>query len=115
MVCRKDVPPFSMIRIEEKAQIKLVGAGVEHYIAVTTSGRVFSWGEEGVKLSRGQSGLGHLDVQKHPKVIEVFEDMPVKEVICGGYHTFVICEGGEIYCWGYNKHGQLGLLHNENQ
>ena len=34
---------------------------------------------------------------------------PIKQIICGGYHTFAICENNKIYCWGNNHFGQLGL------
>ena len=29
-------------------------------------------------------------------------------ISCGGYHTSVIVEGGEVYLWGLNDYGQLG-------
>ena len=34
---------------------------------------------------------------------------PIKQIICGGHHTFAICENNKIYCWGGNSYGQLGL------
>ncbi|KAJ0094448.1 hypothetical protein Patl1_15839 [Pistacia atlantica] len=31
------------------------------------------------------------------------------EVACGGYHTCVVTSGGELYTWGSNENGCLGI------
>jgi alpha-tubulin suppressor-like RCC1 family protein len=31
-----------------------------------------------------------------------------KQVACGGAHTVAVTEGGGLWTWGLNKHGQLG-------
>lgn len=32
-----------------------------------------------------------------------------KEVACGGYHTCVLTNSGELYTWGSNENGCLGI------
>ena len=33
----------------------------------------------------------------------------IKSVAVGVVHTCIISTDGQIFCWGYNNHGQLGL------
>lgn len=33
---------------------------------------------------------------------------------CGGYHTVAITDKGEMYSWGWNHFGQLGLEGHED-
>lgn len=33
----------------------------------------------------------------------------IKEVVCGGYHTFLMLENNDIYACGLNCYGQLGI------
>ncbi len=40
--------------------------------------------------------------------------LELKSVALGGDHTCAIV-GRELYCWGYNKNGQLGLGHLDNE
>lgn len=34
---------------------------------------------------------------------------PVREVACGQHHTVVITRDNQLFAWGDNKHGQLGI------
>ena len=40
--------------------------------------------------------------------------MPVQTSI-GGYHTIIYTKNGEVYVFGYNNYGQLGLGNIKNQ
>lgn len=31
------------------------------------------------------------------------------QVCCGNWHYMALMESGQVYSWGYNDHGQLGL------
>jgi alpha-tubulin suppressor-like RCC1 family protein len=35
----------------------------------------------------------------------------VKGIACGANHTAAFTEQGELYTWGWNEHGRLGLDH----
>jgi alpha-tubulin suppressor-like RCC1 family protein len=63
---------------------------------------------------RGDFGrLGHgssLD-QFLPKEIAFFAGRKVDQVACGDTHTLVLVQGGELYSFGRNQNGQLGVGH----
>ena len=64
----------------------------------------------------GQLGLGDYVGRNTPVEFKIEGNLsPIKQIICGGYHTFAICENKKIYCWGYNTSGQLGLGDNNNR
>ena len=40
---------------------------------------------------------------------------PIREIVCGGYHTIILTENNDVLVFGNNDYGQLGLGHNDNQ
>ncbi|EFJ39741.1 hypothetical protein VOLCADRAFT_70529 [Volvox carteri f. nagariensis] len=90
------------------AGIESVVCGAEYTIAVAPSrGQVYSWGW-------GDFGrLGHGDCNDVfvPRPIEFFSGRPVHRVACGDTHTLVVAGEGELFTFGRNQNGQLGLGH----
>lgn len=33
----------------------------------------------------------------------------IRKIKCGSWHVLALNECGDIYCWGWNKYGQLGI------
>jgi serine/threonine protein kinase len=61
----------------------------------------------------GQLGLGH----NQPEVLSwtrVSFPVPFVSIACGWRHTLALDEKGEVWSWGYNADGQLGLGHNNS-
>ena len=95
---------FSPIQLKEK--VDLVSCGKEHVLLLNmTSGHVFSFGLG----SRGQLGHGTVDAETSPKVIEALTGVHIKQVAAGGWHSLALSNIGDIYAWGWNNHGQLGV------
>jgi alpha-tubulin suppressor-like RCC1 family protein len=89
-----------------KVKVDLVSCGKEHVLLLnTTSGHVFSFGLG----SRGQLGHGGVDAETTPKVIEALAGIRIKQVAAGGWHSLALSDIGDIYAWGWNNHGQLGI------
>lgn len=88
-----------------------VCAGVTHTCALLSSGRVACWGRHDVgqlgNSATHQTCAGGMDCSPSP----VFVDYMVStlQVDCGRYHTCLVKNGGEIFCWGGNDFGQLGV------
>ena len=42
-------------------------------------------------------------------------DEKIRKISCGNYHNFLLKNNGELFVWGDNKDGQLGLGDNESR
>lgn len=65
-----------------------------------------------VPVRRGDFGrLGHGDCSDVfvPQEIAFFNSMVVRQVACGDTHTLVCTDAGELFTFGRNQNGQLGL------
>ena len=91
-----------------KLTVSSISCGPSFTCVSTTTGSVYSWGEGG----SGQLGCGRVKKQSIPKL--VLEKDPkngakFKEVCCGWGHTMALTEEGDLYSWGLNPYGQLGI------
>ncbi|KAM9476980.1 E3 ubiquitin-protein ligase HERC2-like [Clarias gariepinus] len=96
------------VKIDGLGAVAAVACGQDHSLALCDSGQVFSWG------AGGEGQLGHSSpVAKCPKPvpvqIELLVQIPVVQVACGNFHSLALTKGGEVFSWGQNKYGQLGL------
>nr|XP_033798714.1 probable E3 ubiquitin-protein ligase HERC4 isoform X2 [Geotrypetes seraphini] len=41
--------------------------------------------------------------------IRGLSDIQIIQVACGSHHSFALSKGSEVYSWGQNKYGQLGI------
>ncbi|XP_014643409.1 PREDICTED: probable E3 ubiquitin-protein ligase HERC6 [Ceratotherium simum simum] len=90
----------------ETLQVALVSCGKEHSVAVCHKGRAFAWGAG----SEGQLGIGEFkEINFTPKKIKTLTDIKIIQVSCGDYHSLALSEDGQVFSWGKNSHGQLGL------
>ena len=89
-----------------------VACGSHHCLVRTSDGELFAWGQNNC----GQIGTGSTSNQSTPKKItNPFAARKVVDVTCGQTSSMVVLETGEVYGWGYNGNGQLGLGNNINQ
>ncbi|KAF1387014.1 hypothetical protein PFLUV_G00100870 [Perca fluviatilis] len=84
---------------------KSLALSAEHVILLTASGAVYTWGLG----SHGQLGHGGLSSEEEPRAVEALWGMPMSCIASGGWHSVCISDGGDLYVWGWNKSGQLGL------
>ncbi|KAM9351918.1 putative E3 ubiquitin-protein ligase HERC3 [Symphorus nematophorus] len=45
----------------------------------------------------------------NPRPLEALRDIPVAQVACGSQHSVALTKGGQVYTWGQDSRGQLGL------
>jgi alpha-tubulin suppressor-like RCC1 family protein len=72
---------------------------------VTEDGELHTWG------NGRDYALGHGDRtnQKTPKKVEALADVKIVKVGCGRNFVVALDEKGDLYSWGSNDNGQLGL------
>ncbi|XP_036391543.1 RCC1 domain-containing protein 1-like isoform X1 [Megalops cyprinoides] len=79
--------------------------GMEHAVLLTASGTMYTWGSS----SHGQLGHGELGREEEPRPVEALWGVAIRGVAAGGWHSICISDGGDMYTWGWNESGQLGL------
>ena len=96
------------IKSLSKENIIKVTCGVEHSLALTDKGSVYSWG----KTQDGVLGYESKNESEYiPKTIPFFStnSIFVKDISTGSLHNIAIDTTGSIYSWGSSLWGQLGL------
>ena len=87
-----------------------ISCGNYFTICLTDNGDVYSFGDN----LKGQLGIGNnVAFFNTPQLIESLKD--VEFVECGGEYVFCKTIDNQVFCWGNNEYGQLGLGNTENQ
>jgi alpha-tubulin suppressor-like RCC1 family protein len=81
--------------------------GLLHTIARTIDGKVYVWGRNSEGLIG--NGLENVDFLCEPKLNEHLEEFNIIDICCGTYHSLALTSSGDIYAWGANKYGQIGI------
>ena len=87
----------------------MVTCGHHFCATLTTAGEVFTWGQNGFDVLG--LGLSWTHRQYEPRRVN-FENVATSTlcmIASNMYHTLALGSGGELYAWGGNGLGQLGL------
>ncbi|XP_058522623.1 probable E3 ubiquitin-protein ligase HERC6 [Ochotona princeps] len=94
------------IQALETLHVDSVSCGKEHSLAVCHKGGVFAWGAG----SEGQLGLGELkETVFIPSKIKALSEIKIIQVSCGHHHSLALSADSQVFSWGKNSDGQLGL------
>ncbi|KHN13116.1 Putative E3 ubiquitin-protein ligase HERC4 [Glycine soja] len=87
--------------------IEGIAAGLWHTVCTSADGDVYAFGGN----QFGQLGTGADQAETLPRLVDSpsLKNLHAKNISCGARHTALVTEGGKVFCWGWNKYGQLGL------
>jgi regulator of chromosome condensation len=80
--------------------------GTDHVLALTTQGKVFSWGN-GQQLQLGRRVVERTRLNN--LLPREFGLKNIHAIGAGSYHSFAIANNGKVYAWGLNQFGQCGI------
>lgn len=96
-----------------------VASGVDHVLSLTKSGQVFTFGcaEQGrlgrmikaecdAKTHKGDKVMWKSNILAPTKVGGLSD---IATIGCGAYGSFAITSSSQVYAWGLNQYGQLGI------
>lgn len=81
-----------------------VAAGMYHAFAWSAT-KVYGWGDN----EYGQLGVGSRDRIVGPAEVSFFNGMKMMSMAGGRSHSSAVTNGHEVYTWGSNTEGQLGV------
>ncbi len=82
-----------------------VASGWDHVLAVDVNGDVFSWG----KNTSGVLGDGTETDRSAPVWVPLPTGVKIASVATGLTHSLAMSDSGDVYAWGSNALGQLGI------
>ncbi|XP_014250141.1 probable E3 ubiquitin-protein ligase HERC4 isoform X2 [Cimex lectularius] len=88
----------------EAFKIKDAQCGENHSLALNYWGEIYAWGDG----THGQLGQAIKNLPK-PKIIRSIATNFVVQIASGYNHCMALTNKGELYSWGSNENGQLGL------
>lgn len=96
-----------------------VSCGLHFTVGISTLGHMYTWG---MNDDRGQLGHGAFNTNMgtaaaDPVTLSPKQIMPGivwASVACGYDHTLALTASGELFAWGSNSCGELGIGSNEN-
>lgn len=88
----------------ESRTFKKVVSGTTMSCAQTVENELYCWGMN----DRRQLGAG-LDVEYVTTPVKVDTSLVFQDFVVGAQHACGLVSSGDVYCWGANNYGQLGL------
>uniref|UniRef100_A0A671MRB4 BTB domain-containing protein n=1 Tax=Sinocyclocheilus anshuiensis TaxID=1608454 RepID=A0A671MRB4_9TELE len=106
------IVPKKLDCLTGKKLVSLSYGSGPHVLLATEEGELYVWGHNGYS----QLGNGTTNQGVSPVLLSTnLQNKRVTEVACGSHHSLALTLEGEVYGWGYNGNGQLGLGNNGNQ
>ncbi|XP_075899766.1 putative E3 ubiquitin-protein ligase HERC1 isoform X1 [Nelusetta ayraudi] len=87
--------------------IKKVCCGTQFSVALACDGHVYTFGQERL-IGLPDSMLKN---KSNPQVVPSLEGLFIADVAVGCEHVLALTSTGDVYAWGCNSEGQLGLGH----
>ena len=106
-ISQRVLVPVDQTNIGDGVHFVMVACGECATIGLSKDGTIFTWGHG------AWGGLGHDN--QHNKLVPTeippdrFKDGKLRQVVAGGYHMVAVADNGDIWAWGHNGYGQLGL------
>ncbi|XP_068430797.1 probable E3 ubiquitin-protein ligase HERC1 isoform X3 [Clinocottus analis] len=87
--------------------IKKVSCGTQFSVALACYGHVYTFGQERL-IGLPDSMLRN---KSRPQLVPSLEGLFIEDIAVGCEHVLALSSTGDVYAWGCNSEGQLGLGH----
>jgi alpha-tubulin suppressor-like RCC1 family protein len=97
---------------DNNIKIKDIACGIRHSVALSEDGQVYSWGRGEFGLLGNGSNRDQLTPVKNDYLEMFISENPDNEIIridCADEYTGALTKSGDLYVWGKNNQGQLGI------
>ena len=87
-----------------------ISASDSHSLAISMDGTIFAWGSN----SHFQLGCDRGGFVTAPQRVDALKKLRVVGCSAGNTHSICFTDQNEVYAWGSNKCGQLGVAHDKS-
>jgi alpha-tubulin suppressor-like RCC1 family protein len=97
------------IQLDIPAPCTFISAGDFHSAAVTRNGDLYTWGS--ARYAQLGQSMDTFVMRSTPTLASFFreEGIRIRMVACGTQHTVCLSDDGQVFIWGNNAEGYLGL------
>lgn len=93
----------SPVAVATNLRFRRISAGGRHSCGIAESGQAYCWGaNELAQLGTGAEG------EAQPAPVRVDASAEFVDISAGHNHTCAVDTGGNAYCWGENRSGEIG-------
>ena len=92
------------VKLPTGVRITAISAGYDSALALTSTGRVLSWGGNSV----GELGDGSAAERHVPGYVSLPKHTRITSIAAGNNTGFAVTSAGRLLAWGYNAFGELG-------
>lgn len=98
---------FQKLEALLSGQILQIAAGLNHSACISGDGKLYMWGCG----SDGRLGLGDRENYSSPQLVTslIENNIRPRMIRCGAQHSCIVTERHQLFVWGSNEFGQLGL------
>lgn len=105
-------PCATPVRVVLRQPVVAIAAAENHSLVVTRTGQVFAFGSNRFGQLGGETPGG---IRCSPRRVDELKQIPCIDVTAGAKHSVALSQRGEVYVWGDNSAGQLGIsIRNSN-
>jgi alpha-tubulin suppressor-like RCC1 family protein len=98
------VEPMKVNAFDSRAP-RQVACGYNHTVIIDGMGDLFTCGT----CDNGAHGQDSTYDVPTPQILQVVSGFDFRQVACGAAHSLALTASGQVWVWGQNSHGQLGL------
>lgn len=98
---------LTYISQHEQKNIIKVAAGNNFSIFLTDNGLIFTSGTS--CLGRDEDRLSNLTLQSKGEIVSSLLEVDIIDIAAGSSHVLACSRNGDVYVWGDNKFGELGI------
>ncbi|XP_070606662.1 X-linked retinitis pigmentosa GTPase regulator isoform X3 [Erythrolamprus reginae] len=99
------------VKVLKPEKVKLAACGRNHTLICTEKGNLYATGGN----SEGQLGLGGTEERSGFHLVSYFTSQhKIKQLAAGSYTSAALTEDGQLFMWGDNSEGQIGLGNEAN-
>lgn len=99
------------ISLPNEEEISSIKIGLSHCIFLSNKGNIYTCG----KNDHGELGLGDKVGKSTPQLVNLPNNEKAISIFASDFVSMAITEQGNLYSWGSNYYGELGLGNTEDQ